>query len=201
MIGQSIGLSFDDGPSRWTGPILDLLAAHRARATFFIVGTAAEAAPGLVRRIEAEGHEIGNHTWTHPALARDCSDDQVRDELDRTNELLEQILGTRPKLFRAPQYNCDDRVMGIAAELGLRHAHGDVIPPDWLASIKSGVIATLVLQRITHGAIVGLHDGIPPSEADANLTRQPTVDAVAVILPALTAREVTCLTVSQVLDG
>jgi peptidoglycan/xylan/chitin deacetylase (PgdA/CDA1 family) len=194
-----IGLSFDDGPSRWTEPILDLLAAHGARATFFLVGSLVEARPDVVRRISADGHEVGNHTWSHPALARDCDDERVRSELARTNDALARILGAPPTLFRAPHYDHDARVDAIAGELGLRHAHGDVTPADWHPRFTSGLIAAYVLQRITPGAIVGLHDGIPPHEIDGETTRQPTVDAIGNILPVLAQRGVVCVPASDMI--
>jgi peptidoglycan/xylan/chitin deacetylase (PgdA/CDA1 family) len=196
---ERIGLSFDDGPAtRWTPQILNLLAAHGARATFFVVGQIAERDQDLVRRISAAGHEVGNHTWSHPALARDCDDKRVRTELSRTNELLDQILGAPPAMFRAPYYNRDDRVDAIGAELGLRHARGDVVPPDWHPRFTAGLIATFVLQGISSGAIVGLHDGVPRLEIAEEETRQPTVDAIAAILPRLGEREITCLPVSEI---
>lgn len=194
-----IGLSFDDGPSAWTGEILDLLSSHAARATFFVIGSAAQERPELTARIAAEGHELGNHTWSHPSLARDCDEPQIRQELQRTSDLVEQLSGSRPALFRAPHYDHDDRVDAIAADLGLRHADGDVAPPDWHARMTAAVIATFVLQGISPGAIVGLHDGVPPREAGAAATRRPTVDAVARILPALAEREIRCATVSEIM--
>lgn len=200
MTPERIGLSFDDGPAtRWTPQILDLLAAHGARATFFLVGQIAERDQDLVRRISAEGHEVGNHTWSHPALARDCDDERVRTELVRTNELLEQILGAPPAVFRAPYYNWDERVDAIGVQLGLRHAHGDVVPPDWHPRFTAGLIATFVLQGISPGAIVGLHDGVPRLEISEDETRQPTVDAIAAILPVLAQREITCVPVSEIM--
>jgi chitooligosaccharide deacetylase len=196
-----IGLSFDDGPSQWTEQILDLLRTHAARATFFLVGSVAAEHPKLVQRVSTEGHELGNHTWSHPSLARDCDDERVRVELIRTSDTLEQIAGARPVLFRAPHYDHDARVDGIAMELGLRHARGDVAPPDWHPRASGRLIATFVLKWIGPNAIVGLHDGVPPHEQATAVTRQATVDAVASILPALAAREVKCLPVSEVLAG
>jgi peptidoglycan/xylan/chitin deacetylase (PgdA/CDA1 family) len=199
--GTRIGLSFDDGPSRWTAPILDLLAAHSAHATFFLVGSTAQRSPEMVQRICVEGHEVGNHTWSHPALARDCDDERVSYELERTSDALERLSGVRPRLFRAPHYDHDERVDRIAAGLGLRHARGDVAPPDWHPRASGPLIATFVLRGITPGAIIGLHDGVPPHEIRPAATRQPTVDAVAAILPALAGRSVECVSVSEVIDA
>jgi peptidoglycan/xylan/chitin deacetylase (PgdA/CDA1 family) len=196
---ERIGLSFDDGPSRWTAPILELLAAHGARATFFLVGSIVEQHPDLVRRITNEGHEVGNHTWSHPKLARDCDDERIRAELSRTSELLEDILGTPPALFRAPYYDHDERVDAVAAALGLRHADGHVTPADWHPRFTGGLIASFVLRGITPEAIVGLHDGVPRHDAAPGVTRQPTVDAMALILPALAQRNVACVPVSEII--
>jgi chitooligosaccharide deacetylase len=197
MSGARVGLSFDDGPSMWTEPILDLLAEHGATATFFLVGATAEQRPETVARIAAEGHEIGNHTWSHPALARDCDDDRVRTELQRANDALERLGGRRPTLFRAPHYDHDARVDAVAAGLGLRHADGDVVPPDWHPTASSTLIAAMVLAQVAPGTVIGLHDGVPPGEVAADVTRQPTVDAVARILPALEERGLACVPVSE----
>ena len=97
-----LALTFDDGPNpAWTPRLLDILAAHHVRATFFLVGRFAEAEPALVRRIAAAGHLIGNHSWSHPNLALTaCS--RVREELQRTSDTLEQITGQPVHYFRPP---------------------------------------------------------------------------------------------------
>jgi peptidoglycan/xylan/chitin deacetylase (PgdA/CDA1 family) len=201
MTGR-IGLTFDDGPSDWTEPILDILAAQACRATFFVIGNVAERRAEVLHRIVAEGHEVGNHTWSHPRLARDCDDERVQLELRRTNEVLEGILGSRVRRFRAPYYDVDERVKAIAATLGLEHTPGTVRPPDWVPNPRSNLIATLALQQVGPDCIVGLHDGIPPEEADApGASRQATVDAVAVIVPRLRERGYECVTASMLLDG
>jgi peptidoglycan-N-acetylglucosamine deacetylase len=195
-----IALTFDDGPSLWTEPILDLLAAHGARATFFLIGSIAEAQADVVRRIAAEGHEVGNHTWSHPHLARDCDDAHVRDELRRTNELLERIVGERPRRFRAPYHDVDPRVEALAADVGLAHTTSTVAAPDWHSAARAALIVTIVLQRVTPGAVVGLHDGVPPDEA-VGVTREATVAAVAKLVPTLIDRGVECITAAELLGG
>jgi peptidoglycan/xylan/chitin deacetylase (PgdA/CDA1 family) len=196
-----VALTFDDGPSEWTEPILDILAANDAHATFFVIGSLARQRADLVRRMVAAGHELGNHSWSHPALASDCDDERVREELERTNVAIAEIVGMAPHRFRAPHYNVDDRVESIAASLGLTHTRGDVAPPDWHPGAISAVTATFVLQQVEPGAMINLHDGVPPSEAGAGHSRQPTVDAVATIVPRLRERGYECVTASQLLDG
>jgi peptidoglycan/xylan/chitin deacetylase (PgdA/CDA1 family) len=198
---SSIALTFDDGPSQWTPPILDLLAAHDAHATFFLIGCVVEERSEIVSRIVDEGHEVGNHTWSHPRLAAECDDERVLDEFRRANEAIAAIAQSAPRRFRAPFYDVDDRVECLAATLGLAHTPRDVVPPDWHAGARSAVVATLVLQQVKPGSIVGLHDGVPPREGrDGAVTRELTVDAVATFLPRLAEKGYECVTASSLLD-
>jgi peptidoglycan/xylan/chitin deacetylase (PgdA/CDA1 family) len=194
-----LALSFDDGPSRWTPEILELLACHAVHATFFLIGSLADRSPELVRRIRHEGHEIGNHTWSHPSLARDCDDDRIREELTRAGDCLERITGVRPTLFRAPHHDHDERVYALAAELGLRHARSDLAPPDWHPRATPGLIATFLLRGAAPGLVVELHDGVPPAEIAAEVTRRPTVQALKFVLPRFAQQGLKCVPVSEVL--
>ena len=193
-----IALTFDDGPAEWTEPILDLLSQHSAQATFFVIGSAAAEREDVVRRIHAAGHEIGNHTWSHPRLARDCTDERVRDELERTSTVLAEITGRTPRHFRAPRYNVDQRVLEIASSLGLAHAHGDVRPPDWDERCTAGFITTLVVQQARANLVIGLHDGVPPKRVGR--TQQATVDAVEAFLPRLLDRGLECVAFETLLE-
>jgi peptidoglycan/xylan/chitin deacetylase (PgdA/CDA1 family) len=192
-----VGLTFDDGPGPWTEPVLDLLAEHSAHATFFVIGSHTKKHANLVRRMVADGHEVGNHTWSHKRLADTPSSRVISRELQRTNKLLEKILGSQPERFRAPEYNIDGRVEALATSLGLRHTHGDVTPPDWDPRCTSAYIAAFVLARVQPGCVIGLHDGVPPHMQRTGATRQPTVDALAEILPRLTQRGLESVTASQ----
>src|SRR5207302_709909 len=99
---HQVALTFDDGPDpKWTPQVLDILKAYNVKAAFFLVGANAEEYPALVRRIVAEGHEIGNHTYYHPNLAL-CWPEHVRVELNATELLLETITGRSTTLFRPP---------------------------------------------------------------------------------------------------
>jgi peptidoglycan/xylan/chitin deacetylase (PgdA/CDA1 family) len=196
---ERVALTFDDGPATWTESILDLLSEHSARATFFVIGAAAARRSDVVRRMLAEGHEVGNHTWSHPWLARDCDGDRIRSELERTNALLADLMGRPPQRFRAPHYDVDERVLAIASALGLVHTRGDVTPPDWDERCTAPYITTFVVQQATAGVVIGLHDGVPPRKAKDGRTQQVTVDAVAAILPRLRDRGLECLTASDVL--
>jgi peptidoglycan/xylan/chitin deacetylase (PgdA/CDA1 family) len=191
---RAVALTFDDGPSVWTERLLDVLREHSARATFFVVGVTAAERPELVRRARDDGHEIGNHTWTHPSLTRDCDDEQVREELSRTNELLADLLGSRPSRFRAPHYEVDERVARIAAELGLRHTDATVKPPDWHPDWSAELTVAMVVAHTQPGSVVCLHDGAPPGR-DGD--REATIAAVASFLPRLAEHELPCVPASE----
>jgi peptidoglycan/xylan/chitin deacetylase (PgdA/CDA1 family) len=192
-----IALTFDDGPAPATKAILDVLAPYSARATFFVVGRAVRRRADLVRRMAAEGHELGNHTWSHPWLARDCDDLQVREELERTTHVLAELTSEAPCRFRAPHYDVDERVLAIAEGLGLHHTHGDITPPDWDERCSVRYMTVFVSQQARAGAIVGLHDG----DAREGAGRQRTVEAVSAIVPRLTEQGFELVTASELLGS
>src|SRR5207237_1341345 len=100
--GPYIALTFDDGPStKLTPKLLDLLAAHQIKGTFFLIGENAAEHPELVAREAREGHEIANHSWSHPNLAK-MSDDGVRAQLRKTEDAIRSAISNRPTLMRPP---------------------------------------------------------------------------------------------------
>src|SRR6267378_6489119 len=100
--GPYIALTFDDGPNEQLTPrLLDLLAQHHIHATFFVIGENAAQYPEILQRAVREGHEIGNHTWSHPNLAK-MSEENVRNQIDRTEETITNAIRSRPTLFRPP---------------------------------------------------------------------------------------------------
>jgi peptidoglycan/xylan/chitin deacetylase (PgdA/CDA1 family) len=200
MSGE-IALTFDDGPSVWTEQILDILAEHEAHATFFIVGSTGAKRRDLLRRIADEGHELGNHTWSHPRLLRASADEDVRIELARTNELIADTIGADPVVYRVPHFEVDGRVDGIARSLGLRRIGADVTPADWHPTWSAKLTSTMVLGQARAGSIVCLHDGVPPSEPTVGVTRAGTVEAVAAFVPKLVEREFRFVAASAVASG
>lgn len=111
-----------------------------------------------------------------------------------------RIMGVSPRRFRAPRYDVDDRVLGIASRLGLSHTRGDVTPPDWGENYTSPQIATFVLQCARSGTIVGLHDGVPANKARSAASHLATVLAVETIVPNLMKHSFQCVTASQLLQ-
>jgi chitooligosaccharide deacetylase len=178
-----VRLTFDDGPSQWTAALLDVLAEHDVRATFFVLGEHALERPELVARAAAEGHELGNHTLTHPDLP-ELGDEEIREELERANAAIAAAAGVTPTIFRAPHLRVDERVLSFAAELGLHHVGCDVIPRDWETGTSAETIAERVQAETRDDSIVLLHDGRPRNSASARTDCSPTIDAVRLLLGA-----------------
>jgi peptidoglycan/xylan/chitin deacetylase (PgdA/CDA1 family) len=195
-----LALTFDDGPSAWTPLVLDLLRENDASATFFLIGERVRERPDDVRRIVSEGHEVGSHTLTHPRLT-EIPDDEVRSEILGGVEALEEVLGERPRLFRAPGFHAAERELAIVAELGLDAVFADVDPEDWRAEKDSHTIFRFVLDGARDGAIVDLHDGYPPPPTTARDDCAPTVEALDHLLPCLCAEGYELVTVSALAAG
>lgn len=175
-------LTFDDGPSEWTPQILDLLAAHSTRATFFLIGANIAGREHTVRRIADEGHELGNHTFTHPRMT-DLSDQDARRELERTQDAIYEAAGIDAALWRAPGMRVDERILALASAVGLTHVGVTVSPPDW--RLMAVQIARSVSGDLTEDSIVGLHDGIPPGGGSGYADRVQTAAALEILLGSL----------------
>jgi peptidoglycan-N-acetylglucosamine deacetylase len=174
-----LALTFDDGPNpAWTPQLIDILARHRVKATFFLVGKYAEAEPYLTRHIAESGHVIGNHSWSHPNLAF-TSPGRVRDELLRTKHLLEEITGTAVRFFRPPYGARRPDVLLAARDLGMNPVLWNAMTTDWKEPSAERIVDRLsakvdALGRRGASATVVLHDG---GHLDAGADRQPSVAA------------------------
>lgn len=185
-------LTFDDGPDpKWTPQILDLLDARGVKAAFFLIGENAQARPDLVRREFAEGHTVGNHTFTHPDLSR-VSPLRMEVELNVNERLLEWITGRQSRLFRPP-YHSDEaldesqnaQVIARASGLGYLTLGQDIDPEDF-AEHDANVIAERVLAQVGKGSVILLHDG--------GGDRSATLAALPLILDGLAARGISLAT-------
>src|SRR5215212_4043571 len=130
--GPFIAMTFDDGPSATLTPkLLDLLAAHHIKATFFVIGENVAEHPEIVARAAQEGHEIANHSWSHPNLGK-LGDEAVRRELQRTDDAIKTAVGARPTLMRPPYGSITPRQRNwIHETFGYRIIIWDVDPLDW----------------------------------------------------------------------
>lgn len=161
--GPYIALTFDDGPNATLTPkLLDLLAARHLKATFFVIGQNAADHPDILRRAVREGHEIGNHSWSHPNLGK-MSDEAVRRELQKTEEAIVAAIGKKPTLMRPPYGSITaNQKRWIHNEFGYRVILWDVDPLDWKRPGPS-VVTARILKETKAGSIVLSHDIHPPT--------------------------------------
>jgi peptidoglycan/xylan/chitin deacetylase (PgdA/CDA1 family) len=179
-----LALTFDDGPNPlWTPRLLDLLDRRSVRATFFLVGSRAQAEPALVRQILSAGHLIGNHSWSHLNLAL-ASSATIEDQLYRTTQTLAEITGAPPRFFRPPYGARRPATLAIARRLGLTPVLWNAMTSDW-----KNPSADAIALRLTHkidslyrrglSANIVLHDG---SHSNPSADRAPSVAAAAQLI-------------------
>lgn len=159
---RQICLTYDDGPNDpHTLRLLEVLARHEVRATFFMIGQFVKARPDIARAVVSAGHVIGNHTYTHPRLLL-CSAGRVRQELDDCHREIENATGVKVSLFRPPFGARRPAVLKIARERGYTPVMWTVTCFDWSETTPEGV-ERRAIKRITkqkdRGKIVLLHDG------------------------------------------
>ncbi|MEU3016099.1 MULTISPECIES: polysaccharide deacetylase family protein [unclassified Nocardiopsis] len=181
-----VALTYDDGPGGRTPELLDALAAHDARATFFVTGLPVTEHPWVVRRAYAEGHEIANHTLDHPNLT-ELSAGAARENLEATQALVYRETGYTMDLMRPPYGATNAKVADVTRELGLAQILWSVDTNDW-RDRKASVVRKRVLDGASDGAIILMHD-IHPTTIDAS------IDAIRL----LDERGFTMVTVSQLL--
>jgi len=183
-----VAMTFDDGPSPLTTPrLLDILKQRNIKATFFMIGQNAERNPEIVKRILAEGHEIGNHSWTHPQLSK-LSDERVTEEITKTQDAIKNACGYTPILLRPPYGAITSRQKEwIEKQFGLSVIMWSVDPFDWKRPGAS-VIEQRILAGARPGAIILSHD-----------IHKQTVDAMPATLDALAQKGYKFVTVSQLI--
>ena len=178
---KSIALTFDDGPHpEYTPRILDVLKNDDVKATFFLVGKRARQNPDIVRRIFVEGHDIGNHTYSHP-ISPIINHKSIEKEIRLTGKIIEKITGRKPQLFRPTWGKWDmnsSKMTGMAKKLGYLPMRWSVSSIDWLGINK------IVEQRVLNNGINGreiflFHDG---TEKAIIKNREATVKAIPKVL-------------------
>ena len=164
--GPYIAMTFDDGPSATLTPkLLDLLAAHHIKATFFVIGENVAEHPEIVARAAREGHEIASHSWSHPNLAK-MSQESVRSQLQRTDDAIKGATGKSPTLMRPPYGSITEREKRwIHDEFGYDIILWDVDPLDWKRP-GPAVVRNRILKETRPGSIVLSHD-IHPGTIEA----------------------------------
>jgi len=183
-----IAMTFDDGPSSANTPrLLEILKQRNIKATFFLIGQNVASNPDIVRRILADGHEIGNHSWTHPQLSK-LSDDRVTTEINKTQDAIKEASGFTPTLLRPPYGAITARQREwIESQFGLSIILWSVDPFDWKRPGAS-VITQRILSQVRPGAIILSHD-----------IHKQTVDAMPATLDGLIAKGYKFVTVTQLI--
>ncbi|MFQ5652095.1 MAG: polysaccharide deacetylase family protein [bacterium] len=190
----NIALTFDDGPQPvYTPQLLQVLEKHKVAATFFLIGQHIEAHSELAQQIVGAGHEVANHTFTHPLMWR-LSDQEMVEEINRTDQLLRRLNGAGPRFLRPPMGLFSRRVLDIVEQTGYKAVVGDVYPRDPHLPGRERIVSR-VLKRVRNGSIIILHDGGNSHDID----RSQTVWAVDQLIPQLRARGFEFETLSKLL--
>ncbi|HEY1526467.1 MAG TPA: polysaccharide deacetylase family protein [Candidatus Angelobacter sp.] len=180
---EQMALTFDDGPNDpHTMRLLDVLAKHNARATFFLIGKYVRQRPEIARAVLAAGHEIGNHTFSHPNLVL-VSVTRLRQELDDCRKSLEDALGAGTKLFRPPFGGRRPSVLRAARAMGLSSIMWSATGNDWSAKSPDAIVEKVTRQVDSRSKpqseIILLHDG---SHLAFGSDRSHTVEATRKLL-------------------
>ncbi len=185
-VEKCLALTFDDGPDNETTPkVLDVLKQRAAPATFFVLGSKVGGHSELVRRISAEGHEIGNHSWSHHSFTKMRSE-QMRGEYDQTNAALQVAGVAPPRIFRPPYGAINSRVL---ATLPVPIILWNTDPQDWASDMHVKKEVDSVVGAAIPGGIVVLHD-----------TKKGTADALPEMIKQLRASGYKLVTISQLLE-
>ena len=191
-----LALTFDDGPDREHTPrLLEILARHGAPATFFFVGRHVEAHFSVAQAVADAGHELGNHTFSHPLLVR-LRDEEVVEELTRTDALLRTLNHARPRYMRPPMGLFSRRILDLVQQLDYRAVVGDVYPRDPHLPGADKIVRR-VLRRVRRGSIIILHDGGNSHFVD----RRQTLAAVDRLIPRLRERGYRFVTLTELVRG
>ncbi len=188
VAGKFIAITYDDGPHPQNTPrLLDILRARNIKATFYVIGRSVDLYPQIVRRTAAEGHEIGNHSYTHRLMSK-LGDTEVRSEMSRTADSVMRASGVRMKTMRPPYGGLLQRQRELVhQEFGYPTILWSVDPLDWKRPGAS-VITSRILENTAAGGIVLAHD-----------LHAQTVDAMPATLDGLLRRGFQFVTVSQLI--
>ena len=186
-----IALTFDDGPHpRYTPAILDVLDKYGIRATFFMVGENISLYSEVAKEVVARGHEIGNHTESHPPV-RKRSDMELKEEILTAEKKIETLTGKKPTVFRPPEGLCPERIGRIAGGLGYTVILWTVDTRDWAATPSKQIVQN-VTAKVKNGDILLFHDYVSYENT--------TIRAIEEIIPRLLKEGYTFVTVPELLE-
>lgn len=180
-----VALTYDDGPNPvYTEELLQVLEEEKVRASFFMMGKQVENYPQVVKKVADAGHLIGNHTYSHINVCQ-LSEAQVREEIQKTNELIYDSCGQMPEWFRPP-FGCNREK--LISQMDMYQIFWNVDPLDWSVQ-NTGTIVNHVLKYVSDGDIILMHDAYPT-----------TVEATKILIPKLREMGYTFVTVDEMIQ-
>ena len=180
-----VALTFDDGPDGNTTPqALDILAKHKIKATFFVQGKNIAGNESILKRMQSEGHEVGNHSWNHPILTK-LSLEDAKQQLTDTEDAITKVLGKSSKLMRPPYGAISD---DIRNSLDLSFIMWDVDSLDWKSKNEAAIL-TEIQRQTTDGSIILMHD-----------IHQTSVNSLPRVIEYLQGQGYSFVTVSELLN-
>ena len=182
-----VALTFDDGPSAHTDRLLDIFSRYDAKGTFFVLGNLIDGRKNTVKRIVAEGHEIGNHSWNHRQLTN-LSEEEITDQIMMTRAKIYDTVGVDSLIMRPPYGACNDTVKAVGARVGVSFVNWSVDTLDW-KSKNAVAVHNEVMKCASDGAIILCHD-----------LHKTTVDAMETVIPELIKKGYQLVTVSELME-
>ena len=186
VANKTIVLTFDDGPGPYTEKLLDILDKYDAKATFFLIGSKVSARTNTLRRMQSRGHQLGNHSWSHPELNK-IPTEQLASEIDQTNNAIKQAVGTKPNIIRPPYGAFNRAVLEQFRQRGMSAVVWSVDTRDW-ADRNSEIVCSRAVAGARNGAVILMHDIHPTS-----------VNAVPCILDSLKQQGYSFVTVQNLI--
>ncbi|WP_308250935.1 polysaccharide deacetylase family protein [Nonomuraea rhizosphaerae] len=187
-VAKCIALTFDDGPGKYAGTLLDTLKKYDAKATFFLEGQYAKSRPQFVKRMVKEGHELGNHSYSHPNFTT-IETGAIKNEIQKTQDVVKKAAGVEPKLLRPPYGMLDVRTSEVAAEFGMPMILWTAGSRDW-ATKNSAAIKKQTLAVAKRDSIILMHDWV-----------KQTVDVMPSLVKLLQSRGYTLVKVSDIIKS
>ena len=194
-----VALTYDDGPNDpYTWQLMDVLARHQVRGTFFAIGRYVRQKPEIVRALHAAGHEVGCHTMTHPRLMY-MGEKQIRSEIADAAAAVEDAMGARVRLFRPPFGGRNPLLFRVTQQLGLTPTLWNVNTRDWKARSPGEIEARIHAgvarnQERRRGSNILMHDG---SHRELGIDRRRTVNATANLLGSVAGKSLRFVTLDQ----
>ncbi|MBQ3136783.1 MAG: polysaccharide deacetylase family protein [Clostridia bacterium] len=181
-----IALTFDDGPSAYTQRLLDIFRRHGGKGTFFVLGNTLDNRRDTLKRMVAEGHEIGNHSWSHRQFTN-IDIDEVKDQIMMTRAKIYDITGIDCTIVRPPYGACNDEIRALGEEIGVSFVNWSVDTLDWKTKNADAVYKE-IMKDVGDGHIILCHD-----------LHKTTVDAMEKVIPDLIKQGYQLVTVSELL--